>query len=890
MNSSLPCTLEPVEWRGDPWFKNLKGNVVQGKIRRTLLILFGILFILFVSNPSLPFAQKKSEKKQPKAPQKIISIINRGGCANCHTIPGVPGADGDIGPDLSKLGVIAGKRRKGYSAKKYIRESIKNPNAFIVPGEFFGPGIMPQQFAKTLSKGELDLLVDYLASLGVKSPKVGKQPRPKLDFTRPSETQRKPFTKPKSKAPTDAQVILGRYLFYDKRLSANNSLSCSSCHQPDKHFTDGRKTSRGFPGTKLFRNTPTLWNASFAKSFYWDGRLSGSDMPTLVRDHLTVSFLMAADGRLLIERMKQVPEYVDLFEKAFNSEPSFGGILNAVAAYVKTLNTPMTRFDRYLEGEEKALEAEEKAGWALFKGKAGCIRCHPSPFLTDHKFHDLGLSSNSKWWDDPEQQVTFRRFFRGLGVPNYRNLRVDVGRFPMRLEEKDKGKFRTPGLREVGNTAPYGHDGRFATLEEVVEFYNQGGGEDQRANLKPLGLSKQEKSHLVAFLRSLSAPQVKIETPVLPDYVVLPPRKPNLKWPPKVAAKKIETPRPLPITPLPDPPAPPDNLTTPVKVALGRLLFFDTRMSADSAVSCNTCHPANTGYAARSPISMGGTGTSHWRNASTLFNVAYYHQYNWDGARGSIEKQNAGAWGGAVAGNVDSDLAEERLYQIPEYRKRFKNVFGQKVPTWGNALRAVAAFQRSLVSKNVPFDTYLLGKKNAISKSAERGFKLFTGKAKCSACHHSPLLSDHRFHNLGLPPSPGFSNSPLRQITFRYEQAAKGVPRKVYEKAADDLGLYYVTKRPEDVGKFRTPSLRELKHTAPYMHNGVLKTLEEVVAFYNKGGGEDPRKSPLLKPLNLTKSEQQDLIAFLESLSGDPQVIQPPDPPPYGLIPPKGGK
>ncbi len=239
---------------------------------------------------------------------------------------------------------------------------------------------------------------------------------------------------------------------------------------------------------------------------------------------------------------------------------------------------------------------------------------------------------------------------------------------------------------------------------------------------------------------------------------------------------------------------------------------------------------------------------------------------------------------------MDSDLAEERLFQIPEYRKRFQKVFGQEVPTWGNALRAVAAFQRTLNSKNVPFDAYLLGNENAMTPAAKRGFQLFTGKAQCISCHDGPLLSDLRFHNLGVTPSPAFENSPLRQITFRYEQLVKGVPRKVYEAVADDLGLYYVTKRPEDAGKFRTPSLRELKHTAPYMHNGIFKTLPEVIDFYNQGGGQDSRKSPLLKPLNLTKEEKQDLVAFLESLSGDPQMIAVPELPAYGLFPSKGGK
>jgi cytochrome c peroxidase len=217
-------------------------------------------------------------------------------------------------------------------------------------------------------------------------------------------------------------------------------------------------------------------------------------------------------------------------------------------------------------------------------------------------------------------------------------------------------------------------------------------------------------------------------------------------------------------------------------------------------------------------------------------------------------------------------------------------VFGDEYPTWANMLRAVSAYQRTLNSKNVPFDAFLKGDDRAIGEAAKRGYKLFTGKANCVRCHDGPLLSDDRYHNLGVPASPDFLNSPNKQITFRFEQASNGVPRKLYESARDDFGLYYVTKRPDDIGKFRTPSLRELKHTAPYMHNGVFKTLPEVIDFYDRGGGKNPNKSPLLKPLELTKDEKTDLLALLESLSGDPLADKPPPLPPYGPYRPKGDK
>lgn len=860
-------------------------------MKRQAGILIGIVAIVvtsvaFVQNSTA--ADDEPKQQQPSAPRAVVAIINRVGCGNCHVIPGVQGADGEVGPDLSKLGLVAGARRPKTTAKEYLRESILDPDTFVAPGDF-EKGIMPSKFGKMLSESDLITLVNYLAILGVDGPKGGDIARPKLDRTRPVEARAKPFAPSTTKAASDEQIALGKALFFDRRLSACSALSCASCHQPDKAFTDGLPVSIGYPGTALFRNTPTLLNVTHVKAVYWDGRMSGADLASVVRDHLTEPFFMAADGRLLIERMKQVPEYVELFKLAYGVEPDFGTILKALAAYVGSLNSPATPFDHFESGEQKALTGDAVAGKQLFEGKAGCATCHPAPLFTDHKFHDLGLRTGPKLLDDPERYVTFRRFFRGLGTPNYRNLTDDAGRFVVALNEQDRGKFRTPILREVGRTAPYMHDGRFTTLAEVIDFYDRGGEEGQRVGLKPLNLTADEKRHLVAFLKSLSSEPVRVVVPELPDYRLMPVGK-DEPLPVTDKAAPVVARKPRPITPLPAPPAPKDNPTTKEKVELGRLLYFDPRMSADGATSCNTCHPAHTGYTARTAISMGGTGTSHWRNASTLYNVAYFEKFNWDGARGSIEDQNDGAWTGAVAGNLDADLAEERLAQVPDYRTRFKAVFGEEYPTWANALRAVAAYQRTLNSKNVPFDGYLKGNDKSIGQAAQRGFKLFTGKANCVQCHDGALASDDRYHNLGVPRSPDFLNSPNKQISFRFEQASNGVPCKLFESARDDFGLYYVTKRPGDIGKFRTASLRELKHTAPYMHNGIFKSLSEVIDFYDLGGGKHPNKSSLLKPLGLTKAEKANLRAFLESLSGDPLTDKPPPLPPYGKYRPNGVK
>jgi len=321
------------------------------------------------------------------------------------------------------------------------------------------------------------------------------------------------------------QVELGRLLFFDERLSGDNSLACAYCHQPEKGWGDAQPLSEGYPGSPYFRNAPTLMNVVFQKQLYWDGRLSGTDLPTLVRDHLTEAHFMNADGRLLQERLKQVPEYVEMFERAFGKgDPSFGKTLSAVAAFVQTLVFRNVPFDRYLQGDQSALSGEAKQGLTLFTGKAGCVRCHTGPLLSDGKYHALGVPENPKIIEEPERHITLRRFNLTLGVPNAVTLKEDIGRYAVTKDQKDWKAFRTPTLRELKYTAPYMHNGTLATLADVVEFYNQGGGSGPKSPLlKPLGLTEAEKRALVAFLESLSGDPIVVEWPKkLPDYQVRP--------------------------------------------------------------------------------------------------------------------------------------------------------------------------------------------------------------------------------------------------------------------------------------------------------------------------------------------------------------------------------
>lgn len=333
-----------------------------------------------------------------------------------------------------------------------------------------------------------------------------------------------------------------------------------------------------------------------------------------------------------------------------------------------------------------------------------------------------------------------------------------------------------------------------------------------------------------------------------------------------------------PLASLSPPPIPDDNQMSPEKVALGEKLFWDGRLSGNGSMPCSACHLPDAGWGTASAISFGYPGTQHWRNSQTILNSAYYNKLFWEGSVTSLESQAKGAAGGAVAGNGDGSMMEMRLRFVPEYVSDFKVVFGTDLPHLANAWDAIAAYQRTIVTDatQVPFDRYLAGDTAALSDAAQRGMNLFNGSAGCISCHNGALVSDQGFYNIGVPAAAEFEEDPLYQITLRWELYQKGVPEDVYRAGGDDLGLYHVTKRPADKGKFRTPSLRELRWTEPYMHNGGLATLQDVVAFYNAGGGEGQTAG--LQPLNLSDGEQADLVAFLEALSMDePLLADPPE-------------
>ncbi len=342
------------------------------------------------------------------------------------------------------------------------------------------------------------------------------------------------------------------------------------------------------------------------------------------------------------------------------------------------------------------------------------------------------------------------------------------------------------------------------------------------------------------------------------------------------------------LEPLGPPPIPADNPQSPEKVELGKLLFFDPRLSGDAAISCLSCHLPDAGWAFPDPLSLGYPGTVHWRNSQTIVNSAYYGKLFWAGASKSLEGQARSAASGAVAGNGESDMMEARLAFIPEYRERFREVFGDEWPRIGNAWKAIAAFERSLVQTDTPYDRFLRGDDQALSEPQKRGLELFVGKAQCVVCHNGPLLSDENYYNLGVPLAREWEEDGLAQVTFRFELYAKGVTEAMYRTTKDDPGLYFRTKQKADKGKFRTPSLRYTKYSAPFMHNGQLETLSGVVEFYNAGGGSNEfaeTKTPLVQPLGLSESEIEDLVAFLDSMSGEEILMDEPELPDYAPLP-----
>jgi cytochrome c peroxidase len=295
---------------------------------------------------------------------------------------------------------------------------------------------------------------------------------------------------------------------------------------------------------------------------------------------------------------------------------------------------------------------------------------------------------------------------------------------------------------------------------------------------------------------------------------------------------------------------PPDNPYTPEKAELGWLLYFDKRLSKDGTISCASCHSPDFAFTDGQPVSTGINGQKGGRSAPTVINRAYSVEQFWDGRAPTLEDQAKGPIANPIEmGNTHENVVAT-LKAIPGYRQRFKEVFGTVDFTIDHVAQAIATFERTVLSGNSPYDRFKAGDQTALSESAQRGMKIFfSNKAKCDSCHEGINLTNGMFANIGIG----------------------------MDKPNPDLGRYNVTKREQDKGAFKTPTVREIARTAPYMHDGSLKTLEEVVEHYNKGGNKNPWLHQNIQPLNLTDQDKKDLVEFLKSLSGEGwQHIKPP--------------
>ena len=319
---------------------------------------------------------------------------------------------------------------------------------------------------------------------------------------------------------------------------------------------------------------------------------------------------------------------------------------------------------------------------------------------------------------------------------------------------------------------------------------------------------------------------------------------------------------------------PKNNPMTAAKLELGRKLFFDARLSADGQISCSTCHKPELAFTDGKPVAEGIAGKLGTRNSPTLINAMFTPNQFWDGRAGTLEEQAIQPLTNPLEmGNRSYDDVVHRLREVPDYRAEFQSVFGSeiKIELVG---RAIAAYERTLVSGDSPFDRFIAGEQTAISEAAKQGFALFRGKARCSRCHTfsdaSPFFTDFNYHNTGVAANhPNFEKIAREAfLVAETDRAKEVIDRLLNEPGGQELGRLAVSYQILDLGTFRTQSLRNIALTAPYFHDGSAKTLADVVKFYNKGGGQNINREWDLNALALTEEEQKDLVAFLETLTG----------------------
>lgn len=347
---------------------------------------------------------------------------------------------------------------------------------------------------------------------------------------------------------------------------------------------------------------------------------------------------------------------------------------------------------------------------------------------------------------------------------------------------------------------------------------------------------------LMGFEVSVASDQPDSARAQIPDLY----RLPVAEWPAPEVDEGVAWKE---LSPRPEPPSAPDEAV----IALGQWLFFDPRLSGSGQVACASCHDPQLGWADGRRVPFGHQRFPGIRNAPTVLDMAFQDVFFWDGRADSLEAQAIEAILNPEEMNHTAEGVRAALSGDQALRAEFESALGDPEPTLAAVAEALAAFQRSLVSPRGRFDRFLAGDHDALTDAEIRGLHWFRTQARCMNCHHGAMFSDGEFHNLGL---------------------------SFYGRRLEDLGRYDITGEPEDVGRFRTPTLRSAVMTAPYMHMGLMPTLRHVVIFYNAGGGRArprgdqqddplfPSTSPLLQPLGLDAEQQAELVAFLETLSG----------------------
>jgi cytochrome c peroxidase len=318
--------------------------------------------------------------------------------------------------------------------------------------------------------------------------------------------------------------------------------------------------------------------------------------------------------------------------------------------------------------------------------------------------------------------------------------------------------------------------------------------------------------------------------------------------PPRAEFQPEILPLPKPLETYEEMADPEDNPLTPEKAALGRQLFFDTRLSGDGSRSCYSCHVCEKGLTDGLPKAIGAFNKPLPRSSPTLWNIGYHKEFYWDGRSAPLEKQAVAAWQGGNMGAKDKETEIlAKLNAIEGYRAQFQKVFGSEA-TIDNLGKALAAFERTIISGDTPYDRWRAGDESAVGEDVKRGWKIFDEKAQCSNCHAGVLFTDLQYHNVGIG----------------------------MDKPEPDLGRFNATKKEEDKGAFKTPTLRDIAKSAPYFHDGSAATLEEAVDIMLGGGKPNPhldRKN--LKKVTLTPQEKQDLLAFLRALTVECTLSEP---------------